>query len=306
MEEKVRKFHDYCIWFQKHLCDKVQELEPNKKFVVDSWEKAPQEKLSGYGHSCVLENAEVLEKGGINFSFVSGKNLPKTASASRPKLAKNTFQALGTSIVFHPRNPYCPTSHCNIRLFIIEQKDDEPIWWFGGGFDLTPFYPFKEDVILWHQRAKQVCDQFGSDVYPKFKKWCDDYFYIKFRNQQRGVGGLFFDDLNEWGFEKCLDFVQQVAQVFCDTYIQILQKRHKTAFGEREREFQLIHRGRYAEFNLVLDRGTLFGLQSGGRTKSILMSMPPSVKWIYDYVPPNDSPEEKLYNYYLKPQDWLA
>ncbi|MCW9004792.1 MAG: oxygen-dependent coproporphyrinogen oxidase, partial [Gammaproteobacteria bacterium] len=239
------------------------------------------------------------------FSHVSGDSMPASATAHRPELAGRSFQAMGVSLVIHPNNPYVPTSHANVRFFIAEKEDEDPIWWFGGGFDLTPYYGFDEDVIHWHQTAKQACDPFGDDVYAKYKKWCDDYFYLKHRDEPRGVGGLFFDDLNEWGFEKSFQFMQSVANHYTKAYLPIVQKRKHTEYGERERDFQLYRRGRYVEFNLVYDRGTLFGLQSGGRTESILMSMPPLVKWRYNWQPEQGSAEAELYEKYLKPKEWV-
>jgi coproporphyrinogen III oxidase len=213
---------------------------------------------------------------------------------------------MGVSLVIHPRNPYAPTSHANVRFFIAEKEGEAPIWWFGGGYDLTPYYPFEEDVIHWHQTAKQACDPFGEEIYPRYKQWCDEYFYLVHRQECRGVGGLFFDDLNEWDFEQCFAFMQSVGNSYIPAYVPIVEKRKDMAYGEREKDFQLYRRGRYVEFNLVYDRGTLFGLQTGGRTESILMSLPPLVKWRYNWQPESGSPEEKLYTDFLPPRDWLA
>ena len=260
--------------------------------------------LTGGGRSRVLEGGAVIEKGGVNFSHVRGKTLPASATAHRPELAGRSFQALGVSLVIHPNNPYVPTSHANVRLFIAEKEGEQPVWWFGGGFDLTPFYPFEEDVVHWHRLSKQACDPFGAEVYPKYKKWCDDYFYLKHRNETRGVGGLFYDDLNQWDFETCFAFMRSVGDHYIQAYRPIVAKRKTLSFGERERDFQLYRRGRYAEFNLVFDRGTLFGLQTGGRTESILMSMPPLASWKYNYQPQPGTEEAKLYNF-LHPRDWL-
>jgi len=231
--------------------------------------------------------------------------LPASATAARPELANRNFQAMGVSLVIHPNNPFVPTSHANVRFFVAEKPGHEPIWWFGGGFDLTPYYPFKEDVIQWHKTAQEACRAFGEDVYPRFKQQCDDYFFLKHRNETRGVGGLFFDDLNEWGFEKTFAFMQSVGDHYIPAYLPIVEKRKNTPYTEQHRDFQLYRRGRYVEFNLVYDRGTLFGLQSGGRTESILMSLPPLVKWQYNWQPQANSPEADLYENYLKPRDWL-
>lgn len=238
-----------------------------------------------------------------------GAELPASATAARPELAGRSFQAMGVSLVIHPRNPYVPTSHANVRMFVAEKEGEEPVWWFGGGFDLTPFYPFEEDVIFWHQTAKNACEPFGADVYPKYKKWCDEYFYLKHRDENRGVGGLFFDDLNSWhgevDFDQSFNFMQAIANSYIDAYCPIIAKRKDTEFGERERKFQCYRRGRYVEFNLVYDRGTIFGLQSNGRTESILMSLPPVTHWDYNWSPEEDSPEAKLYTDFLPHKDWV-
>jgi len=235
---------------------------------------------------------------------VSGDKLPPSATAHRPELAGRKWQACGVSLVIHPKNPFIPTSHANVRFFIAEKEGEAPVWWFGGGFDLTPFYPFKEDVVHWHQTAKDICQPFGDDVYPEYKKWCDDYFYLKHRNETRGVGGLFFDDLNKWDFEQCFDYIKAVGTGFVDAYVPLMEKRKDTPFDDNNRQFQLYRRGRYVEFNLVFDRGTLFGLQSGGRTESILMSMPPLARWEYNFQAEPNSAEDKLQDY-LVPQEWV-
>jgi coproporphyrinogen III oxidase len=242
----------------------------------------------------------------VNFSHVFGSTLPPSATAARPELAGRSFQAMGVSLVIHPNNPLVPTSHANVRFFIAEHPTEAPVWWFGGGFDLTPYYGFEEDCVAWHQTAKAACDPFGADVYPKYKRWCDDYFFLKHRNEPRGIGGLFFDDLNEWGFEQTFAFMRSVGDSYIQAYRPIVQKRKDLAFNEAQRDFQLYRRGRYVEFNLVYDRGTLFGLQSGGRTESILMSLPPLVKWRYDWHPAPGSDEARLYSEFLKPRDWLG
>jgi len=254
----------------------------------------------------VLRNGHVFEQAGVNFSHVSGGSLPPSATASRPELSGRSFQALGVSLVIHPRNPHVPTCHANVRLLVAEKPGEPDVWWFGGGYDLTPYYPVLEDVIGWHTTARAACTPFGEAVYPRYKDWCDRYFFLKHRQETRGVGGLFFDDLNEWGFERCFDFQQAVGNSFLQAYLPIVQRRKDTAWNEEQRQFQLYRRGRYVEFNLVYDRGTLFGLQSGGRTESILMSLPPLVRWEYDWKPQAGSPEEALYRDYLKPRDWLG
>jgi coproporphyrinogen III oxidase len=247
----------------------------------------------------------VIEQGGVNFSHVYGDAMPASATAHRPELAGRKFEAMGVSLVIHPHNPHVPTSHANVRFFIAEKEGEAPIWWFGGGFDLTPFYPFAEDVQHWHRVSHDLCQPFGEQVYPEFKSWCDRYFFLKHRNETRGVGGLFFDDLNRWPFADCFAFMQAVGKGYLDAYLPIVERRKAQHYGEREREFQLYRRGRYVEFNLVYDRGTLFGLQTGGRTESILMSMPPLARWEYDWQPEAGSPEALLYTDYLTPREWL-
>ncbi|WP_044408779.1 oxygen-dependent coproporphyrinogen oxidase [Thiomicrospira microaerophila] len=298
---------DYLLALQDDICAQLAQEDGAKDFIVDAWQRPGAEGamgLTGGGRSRVMENGAVIEKGGVNFSHVRGKTLPASATAHRPELAGRSFQALGVSLVIHPHNPYIPTSHANVRLFIAEKEGEAPVWWFGGGFDLTPFYPFDEDVKHWHQMSKNACDPFGDDIYPKYKKWCDEYFYLKHRNETRGVGGLFYDDLNQWDFETCFAFMRSVGDHFIQAYRPIIAKRKAMAYTERERDFQLYRRGRYAEFNLVFDRGTLFGLQTGGRTESILMSMPPLAAWKYDYQPEPGTEEAKLYDY-LTPREWL-
>jgi coproporphyrinogen III oxidase len=291
----------YLLNLQQSICDQLATEDGAKIFVADEW----QREQGGGGRSCVLTEGAVFEQAGINFSHVFGDGLPASATAHRPELAGRSFQAMGVSLVIHPNNPYIPTSHANVRFFIAEKPGEDPVWWFGGGFDLTPYYAFEDDVVHWHQTAKAACDPFGDDVYNKYKKWCDEYFYLKHRNEPRGVGGLFFDDLNEWGFEKCFAFMQSIGDSYIKAYLPIVQKRKDAEYGERQRDFQLYRRGRYVEFNLVYDRGTLFGLQSGGRTESILMSMPPLVKWRYDWRPEAGSEEAVLYDAFLKRRDWI-
>lgn len=291
----------FLLTLQDNICHTLEMADGKGSFEEDIW----QRELGGGGRTRVLTNGQVIEQGGVNFSHVYGGELPASATASRPELAGRSFQAMGVSLVIHPKNPHVPTSHANVRIFIAEKEGEKPIWWFGGGFDLTPFYPIRADVEHWHKTAKTLCDPFGDDVYGKYKKWCDDYFYIKHRNETRGVGGLFFDDLNEWGFQRSFEFMQAVGNGFLDAYVPILEKRKEMPYTEQERSFQLYRRGRYVEFNLVYDRGTLFGLQSGGRTESILMSLPPLARWEYDFKPQPGSPEELLYKEYLKPQTWI-
>ncbi|MBA6253525.1 MULTISPECIES: oxygen-dependent coproporphyrinogen oxidase [unclassified Colwellia] len=286
---------------QDNICSALEAADGSGQFVEDNWIRAE----GGGGRTRVLTDGTVIEQGGVNFSEVSGDKLPPSASAHRPELAGRTWRACGVSLVIHPKNPYIPTSHANVRFFIAEKEGEEPVWWFGGGFDLTPFYPIKEDVVHWHQTAKSLCQPFGENVYNEHKKWCDEYFYLKHRDETRGVGGLFFDDLNQWDFDTCLNYIKAVGQGFVDAYVPIIEKRKHIEFSEQQRQFQLYRRGRYVEFNLVFDRGTLFGLQSGGRTESILMSMPPLARWEYNYQPDPTSQEAELAQY-LVPQDWLA
>jgi coproporphyrinogen III oxidase len=292
----------YLLDLQQRLCAALEREDGAARFREDRWERAG----GGGGRTRVIADGAVLEQGGVNFSRVHGAGLPPSATAQRPELAGRSFQALGVSVVIHPRNPYVPTSHCNVRFFQAEKPGAEPVWWVGGGFDLTPYYGFDEDCVHWHREAKAACDPFGADYYARFKRWCDEYFFIKHRQEPRGIGGLFFDDLNEGGFEHCFDFLQSVGDRYLRAYLAIVQRRKDLAFGEREREFQLYRRGRYVEFNLVYDRGTLFGLQSGGRTESILMSLPPRVAWRYDWRPEPGSAEARLYEHYLQPRDWLS
>ncbi|MBL4852285.1 MAG: oxygen-dependent coproporphyrinogen oxidase [Gammaproteobacteria bacterium] len=290
----------YLLGLQDHICSELEQEDGSGRFLEDSWLRDE----GGGGRSRVLNNGTVFEQGGVNFSHVMGENMPESATAHRPELAGRRFEAMGVSLVMHPHNPYAPTSHANIRFFIAEKDGADPIWWFGGGFDLTPYYGFTEDAIHWHQTARKACSPFGDDVYPRYKKWCDEYFFLKHRNEPRGIGGLFFDDLNEGSFEQCFAFMQSIGDHFLDAYRPIIARRKDTPFGDKQRQFQLYRRGRYVEFNLVYDRGTLFGLQTGGRTESILMSLPPLVRWQYNYQPDTGTPEAELYETFLKPQDW--
>lgn len=293
----------YLLDLQDRICAGLEAEDGQSKFEEDNWQR---EGGGGGGRTRVMANGAVFEQAGINFSHVEGPSLPAAATANRPELAGRSFQAMGVSLVIHPHNPYVPTSHANVRFFIAEKEGAEPVWWFGGGFDLTPYYGNEEDVVHWHETSRAACAPFGDDAYPKYKKWCDEYFYLKHRDEPRGVGGLFFDDLNEWGFEKSFAFMQSVGDHYLPAYQPIVARRKDTEYGERERDFQLYRRGRYVEFNLVYDRGTLFGLQTGGRTESILMSLPPLVKWQYNWKPEAGSAEAELYEKYLKPQDWVA
>jgi len=298
----IEKVKQYLLKLQDDICQTLELVDGKGSFVEDNW----QRELGGGGRTRVLTCGNVIEQGGVNFSHVFGGKLPASATAARPELAGRSFQAVGVSLVIHPHNPFVPTTHANVRFFIAEKEGEEPVWWFGGGFDLTPFYPFHEDVVHWHTVANKLCLPFGDNVYPEYKKWCDDYFYLKHRDETRGVGGLFFDDLNKQGFEKSFKFMQAVGNGFLDAYVPIVEKRKDINFGEKERDFQLYRRGRYVEFNLVYDRGTLFGLQTGGRTESILMSMPPLVRWEYSYEPEPESKEADLYANYLQPREWLS
>jgi coproporphyrinogen III oxidase len=289
----------YLRRLQDRICSSIETLDGSARFHEDAWIRAE----GGGGRTRVLSDGSVFEQAGVGFSRVSGNTLPPSASQHRPELAGRSWTALGVSLVIHPLNPYVPTTHMNVRYFEASAAEKDPVWWFGGGFDLTPFYPLDEDVRHWHQVAKNVCASFDDSAYDKYKKWCDDYFFLKHRNETRGVGGLFFDDLHEDGFERCFEFMRAVGDGFLDAYLPIVERRKDTFYSEREREFQLYRRGRYVEFNLVYDRGTLFGLQSGGRTESILMSLPPRVRFQYGYEPEEGSPEARLADY-LKPRDW--
>lgn len=292
---------NYLEDLQNRICIDLAAVDGAQEFVEDAWERDE----GGGGRSRVITNGAVFEKGGVNFSHVMGANMPASATAHRPELAGRRFEAMGVSLVIHPHNPYIPTSHANVRFFIAEKDGEAPIWWFGGGYDLTPYYGYEEDCVHWHSTAKQACEPFGSDVYPRYKKWCDEYFHLKHRNEARGVGGLFFDDLNQPGFEKSFAFMKSVGDSYCQAYVPIVQCRKDTSYGDREKQFQLYRRGRYVEFNLVYDRGTLFGLQTGGRTESILMSLPPLVRWEYNYVPEPGSPEAQLYEKFLPIKEWV-
>jgi len=299
---ELEQVKDYLQALQNRIVAELEQIDGGQTFRRDAWDRPG----GGGGMSCVLVDGGVFEQAGVSFSHIFGDQMPPTATTVRPELAGHSFQALGVSLVLHPQNPYVPATHANFRFFATDDgRPRKPVWWFGGSFDLTPYYPFLEDAIHWHEVAKAACDPFGQDLYPRFKKWCDDYFYLPHRSETRGVGGLFFDDINEPGFEQSFKLLQSVGDSFLPAYRPIVKKRRNHPFGERQREFQLYRRGRYVEFNLIHDRGTLFGLQSGGRTESILMSLPPRVRWQYGWKPEPGSPEEKLTLDFLRPRDWL-
>ncbi len=300
-EPDLQAIKNYLLNLQDTICKQLEDADGKAVFIEDNW----QHQEGGGGQTRVLTEGALFEKAGVNFSHVHGDDLPSSATAHRPELSGRSFQALGVSLVIHPYNPFIPTSHANVRFFVAEKEGEDPIWWFGGGFDLTPYYGQKEDCKHWHQTAQQACIPFGDDIYPRYKKWCDDYFYLKHREEQRGIGGLFFDDLNQWSFSKCFAFMQSVGDHYIPAYLPIVEKRKNTPYTEAQRDFQLYRRGRYVEFNLVYDRGTLFGLQSGGRTESILMSLPPLVKWGYNQQAIAGSEEEKLISTFLQAKDWL-
>jgi len=293
----------YLKQLQDNICQALSDFD-GVEFTGDVWER-DTEKLGGGGRTRVIAEGNQIEKGGVNYSLVIGESLPASATAHRPELAGRSYKAMGVSLVIHPRNPYMPTSHANVRLFVAEKEGEEPVWWFGGGYDLTPYYGFEEDCRHWHQTAKNACDPFGEDIYPRFKEWCDKYFYLKHRFEPRGIGGLFFDDFNELGFENSFEFLRAVGDSYIDAYLPLLEKRKDMPYGERERSFQAYRRGRYVEFNLVFDRGTIFGLQSGGRAESILISLPPKVEWHYNWHPEAGSDEERLYTDFLRARDWV-
>lgn len=314
MDPNPQSVKEYLLQLQDGLVAQFQQRESAASselgtFQKDDWTRHPGESrtgLRGTGRVRILEDGQLWEKAGVNFSEVEGTALPPAATERKPELAGAPFLAMGVSLVIHPRNPYIPTSHANVRFFIARPKNAEPAWWFGGGFDLTPCYPFTEDVLHWHQTARRACQPFGDSIYPTFKKQCDDYFHLPHRREQRGVGGLFYDDFNRLGFSDSFALTRSVGDSFAKAYFPIADRRAAHPFGERERAFQEYRRGRYAEFNLLYDRGTRFGLQSGGRTESILMSLPPKVSWRYNWTPEPNSPEEALVRDYLVPRDWLS
>ena len=295
---------NYFLGLQDRITDAMGELD-GKPFITDAWTKPADAKLKGDGRSRILEDGNILERGGVGFSHVRGDAMPPSATAHRPELAGRAFEAMGVSLVFHPRNPHIPTVHLNVRCFIAQAEGKEPVWWFGGGMDLTPYYGDEKDCQHFHQTCKNAIDPYNPELHPRFKKWCDEYFYLKHRDEPRGIGGIFYDDFSELGFEKSFEMTRSVGDAFLDAYLPIVKKHQNDPFTESQREFQAFRRGRYVEFNLVFDRGTLFGLQSGGRTESILMSMPPVVRWGYDWKPAANSPEARLYTDFLKPKDWI-
>ncbi len=301
----IEAVSSYLQDLQNRICHRLEALDGAAEFLVDRWQRPADDRLGGGGDSRVLEGGAVFERGGVNYSSVEGKALPPSATAARPELAGRAFRALGVSLVMHPRNPYAPTAHANVRFFIAEKAGEAAVWWFGGGFDLTPYYGFEEDCRHWHEQARAACEPMGEGAYAHYKQCCDEYFYIRHRDEPRGIGGLFFDDLNEGGFDRCFSFMRSVGDHFLPAYVPIVERRKDMAYGERQRDFQCYRRGRYVEFNLVYDRGTLFGLQSGGRTESILMSMPPEVRWRYAWQPESGSEEAALYEKFLRPRDWL-
>jgi len=300
-EIPVDQVKAYLLNLQNTICDQLEQEDGGATFLQDEWLR-PE---GGGGRSRVLTDGAVIEKGGVNFSHVFGKGLPPSATQARPELAGRSFQAMGVSLVIHPKNPYVPTSHANVRLFIAEKEGEDPVWWFGGGYDLTPYYADEDDCIAWHRTAKEACEPFGEKVYQDYKQWCDDYFFLPHRNEPRGIGGLFFDDLNEGGFERCFGLMQAIGNSYVEAYRPIMAKKKEMPFGARERDLQLYRRGRYVEFNLVQDRGTIFGLQSNGRTESILMSLPPLVSWVYDWTPEEGSAEAALTEKFLIAKDWV-
>ena len=306
MDDRAHAVRNFLVGLQQRICDAVEGVEPKARFSSDTWQR-PE---GGGGDSRVISGGDVIEKGGVGFSHIRGEKLPPSASARRPELAGRGYEAMGVSVVIHPRNPFAPTAHANVRLFYSEpvagDTAGEPVWWFGGGFDMTPYYGFDEDAVHFHSVARDACSVLGGDAYSRYKKECDEYFFLKHRDEPRGIGGLFFDDLDAPDFDTCFGFQQAVGNGFIDAYVPIVDRRKDTPYAERHREFQLYRRGRYVEFNLVYDRGTLFGLQSNGRTESILMSMPPLVRWEYGHTPEPGSDEARLYEHFLKPRDWLA
>lgn len=307
MQTQIQKVRTFLLNLQQNICSALEQQESHSqaKFIIDDWER-PE---GGGGRSCVLSDGNVIEKAGVMFSHIQVNNLPTSATARHPNIAGRKAEALGVSLVIHPKNPHVPTSHANVRLFVAEKDGEEPIWWFGGGFDLTPFYPVLADCIHWHQVCFDLCQPFGDEVYPKFKTWCDEYFYLKHRQEQRGIGGLFYDDVNTdsmgWDFDTCFAFMQAVGNGYLDAILPIFEKRKNTPYTENQRKFQLYRRGRYVEYNLVYDRGTLFGLQSNGRIESILVSLPNLASWHYRFEPEKGTPEYELTDFYLKPQNWL-
>jgi coproporphyrinogen III oxidase len=302
--QQAQTVRDYLIQLQSNITKALHEVD-GSAFVVDPWRKPEGEMLQGDGITQIIEGGAVFERAGCGFSHVRGPKLPPSATQHRPELSGAPFEAMGVSLVFHPRNPYVPTVHMNIRMIVAKHEGKEPVAWFGGGMDLTPYYGFEEDAVHFHQACKDAVSPYGPDLYPRFKKWCDDYFFLKHRNEARGVGGIFYDDFSELGFDKGFAMMQDVGNGLLKAYMPLVMRRKDTPYGERERDFQLYRRGRYVEFNLVWDRGTHFGLQSGGRTESILLSMPALVSWSYNRVDAPDSAEAQLAQQFLKPKDWV-
>ena len=298
---KPESVRDYLTGLQNRIVSELERID-GRKFRSDRWEREG----GGGGESRIIEEGGVFERGGVNFSRVRGDRLPPSASASRPELAGRAFEAMGVSLVLHPRNPFVPTVHMNVRFLLATREESEPVWWFGGGMDMTPYYGFEEDARHFHSVCRSALEPSGPGYYPRFKRWCDEYFFLKHRGEPRGIGGIFFDDLNEGGFDSCFELTRSVGDHFLPAYVPVLERRRSKPYGERERDFQAYRRGRYVEFNLVYDRGTLFGLQSGGRAESILMSLPPLVKWRYDWKPEPASEEDRLYREFLRPRDWLG
>ncbi|HAS22640.1 oxygen-dependent coproporphyrinogen oxidase [Idiomarina loihiensis] len=298
----LKQVKSYLMSLQDAICQQLAQADGEQIFQEDSWDRPG----GGGGRSRIIKNGAVFEQGGVGFSHVYGEKMPASATAHRPELEGRDFNACGVSLVMHPENPMVPTVHMNVRFFIAQKEGEEPVWWFGGGFDLTPFYPFDQDIIEWHQQAKNALDSVDDKLYPEYKAWCDDYFFLKHRDEARGVGGIFFDDLNDRSFDECFSVIKAVGDAFTKAYLPIVERRKNLAYTQQQRDFQLYRRGRYVEFNLVWDRGTLFGLQTGGRTESILMSMPPLARWEYDWQAQPGSAEQQLTEYYLKPRDWLS
>ena len=305
MTTSTQAVRDYLLGLQARIIA-AMEAEDGAPFLRDHWQREPGGKLEGEGRSQLLEGGALIERGGCNFSHVKGKALPPSATQHRPELAGAPFEAMGVSLVFHPRNPQVPTVHMNVRMFTALPAGRPPVVWFGGGMDLTPYYGIEEDAVHFHRTCRGALAPFGSELHPRFKRWCDEYFFLKHRNEPRGIGGVFFDDFSEGGFERSFATMRSVGDAFIGAYLPIVQRRKDLPYGERERDFQAYRRGRYVEFNLVFDRGTLFGLQSGGRTESILMSMPPVVTWRYSWAPEAGTPEAQLYSDFLRPRDWAA
>ncbi len=301
-EHAIDLVKSYLLSLQQTVCQTLTSLDGVGSFIEEAWSRP----AGGGGITRIMTKGRVFATAGVNFSHVSGETLPPSATVARPELNGRRFSALGVSIVIHPNNPYVPTTHANVRFFVAEHPEEPPVWWFGGGFDLTPYYGFQDDCRHWHQTAKNACQPFGGDIYPHFKAWCDRYFYIKHREEARGIGGLFFDDYNAPGFDLSFSLMKSIGDHFMPAYVPIVERRQSHPFGEREKAFQLYRRGRYVEFNLVYDRGTLFGLQSGGRTESILMSLPPEVTWQYNWHPSDNTAEAALYTDYLPARDWLS